>query len=144
MRHLLPMLFALVGLGLSACGGGAVSPASIQPLESPVPVSLSSAQQQIVARDVRPAIQNALTGGQDLDAATAEFNDMQAVQAQGKTWVCGTAKVVDVQLNSLRQIAYTGELVRDVLFVRDYIGGNATQNAFVADICGKRGMKLGG
>lgn len=145
MRHLLPVIAALAALGVSACAGGkSASPANITVVENPVPASLTPAQKQVVERDVRPSIRNALTGGLDLDVAKAEFPEIIAVQAQGRLLVCGTAVATDLQLDIRRKMNFSGELVNDVLFVRDYIGGDRTQNAFVADVCAKRGIKLGG
>jgi hypothetical protein len=140
-RQTVFLALALCGL-LLGCSGRGASPKTIPSLVDPVPVELSQGQLEVIRRDVNPSIRNAVAEGTELDVATAEFSQLQAVRADGKTYVCGFAKALNINLEITRDLAFTGELVSSALFVREFIGGNQAQNEFVRDVCRKRGMAL--
>lgn len=140
------MLFPLMAMGaaaLSACVASNASPSAIAVLENPQPVTLSQTQLDVIRRGMAPAIRNAVAEGGELDAASAEYTQLQAVSAGGKVYVCGYAKVINIEIEIMRKLAFAGELAGSSLFVREFIGGNESQNDFVRDVCAKRGMDLG-
>lgn len=140
-----PVMLLLVGAGmaLSACAGSDPTPSTIATLEDPQKVTLSEAELEVIRRDVDPYIRNAVAEGVELEVAKAEFSQIQAVSAGGKVYACGYATALNTEIEVMRKLAFTGELVSSSLFLREYIGGNEGQNDFVRAVCAKRGMDLG-
>ncbi len=136
------LLLAGATAALSACAGSDPTPSTIAILENPQKVTLSAAQLEVIRRDVDPYIRNAVAEGAELDVATAEYTQLQAVSAGGKVYVCGYAKAMNIQIEVMRKLAFAGELFGSNLFLREYIGGNEGQNDFVRAVCAKRGMEL--
>ena len=145
MRFLLISASVMVAFGLSACARD-----QMQMMEKPeissnsVALQLDENARAVILRDVRPAIRNAVKNGPELNSQAAEITELSSVSAGGHIYACGKVLVPNVVLGTEETLSFSGELVQKVMFVRDYIGGDSSQEAFVKRACAKRGMKLSG
>ena len=143
MRPLLIIAPLFLGLGLAACTTGEKPSAEEMGVyASAQPVNLSAADREVILRDVRPALQNATRNGAELNTEAAEIVELSAVSSERRIFACCKVSVPNLTLETIETVSFSGEFVQKVMFVREFIGGNETEEAFVKRACGKRGMKL--